>query len=315
MKKFLSLLLTAFFILSSFGASTVFAESEPLVPRSFRLDMISSVVSYDADGADNGEAAKDYIALDIVVKDITDAYGLVSFECDVLFDGDALVPLWQTDRELNNDGKTGSVPPQMITAWPTYEKTYYIPGYGPYTETVFAAEGLCKPYSVTGKGKLNVNMLVDVDHVKEGCTEDGEMAVRLYFIPVNGFKTGDSYTFTIDGAYDVSAENVADIGVAGTSAILFEGDGYDKSLLRVYGYGDESTCIVGLGDANVDGKANSLDAAMVLRYDAGLMGEDGLLMTTADVNSDGKVNSLDAAFILRYDAGLIKDLYTVMARK
>ncbi len=63
------------------------------------------------------------------------------------------------------------------------------------------------------------------------------------------------------------------------------------------------------GDVNMDGKANSLDAAMTLRYDAGFGSFTEEQKAAADVNGDGKVTSLDAAIILRYDAGLIKALY------
>ncbi len=58
------------------------------------------------------------------------------------------------------------------------------------------------------------------------------------------------------------------------------------------------------GDVNNDGECNSLDAALVLKYDADLMEAVQLALNNADMNSDGVVNSLDAAFILRYDAGL-----------
>lgn len=63
---------------------------------------------------------------------------------------------------------------------------------------------------------------------------------------------------------------------------------------------------VNLGDVNGDGKINSLDAARILKYDAGIavLAEDEL--AAADVNGDGKINSLDAARILKYDAGLIE---------
>lgn len=60
-----------------------------------------------------------------------------------------------------------------------------------------------------------------------------------------------------------------------------------------------------LGDVNGDGAVDSLDAALVLRYDAGLLILDSELLSAADCNSDGGVDSLDAATILKYDAGLI----------
>ncbi len=63
--------------------------------------------------------------------------------------------------------------------------------------------------------------------------------------------------------------------------------------------------VILLGDVTGDGKVNSLDAAFVLRYDASLIGEDELDLSSADVTGDGKINAQDAAFILRYDAGLL----------
>ncbi|MBR6594733.1 MAG: carbohydrate-binding domain-containing protein [Clostridia bacterium] len=63
--------------------------------------------------------------------------------------------------------------------------------------------------------------------------------------------------------------------------------------------------VILLGDVTGDGKVNALDAAFVLRYDAGLIGEDRLKLDAADVTGDGKINAQDAAFILRYDAGLL----------
>ena len=57
------------------------------------------------------------------------------------------------------------------------------------------------------------------------------------------------------------------------------------------------------GDANCDGLVNSLDAALVLQFDAGLI--HSLTCADADYNHDGVVNALDAALILQKDAGLI----------
>lgn len=58
-------------------------------------------------------------------------------------------------------------------------------------------------------------------------------------------------------------------------------------------------------DPNGDGKINSLDAATILKYDAGLYAFTDQQLADADANGDGKVNSLDAAFILKIDAALI----------
>jgi len=61
------------------------------------------------------------------------------------------------------------------------------------------------------------------------------------------------------------------------------------------------------GDLNDDGTANSLDALLLLFYDAG-MGEPPEDVETwtiaADVDCDFKVTSVDAALILQANAGL-----------
>lgn len=58
------------------------------------------------------------------------------------------------------------------------------------------------------------------------------------------------------------------------------------------------------GDTNGDIKVNNLDAANVLKYDAGI----NQSIENGDYNEDGVINNLDAAAILKYDAGI---LYTV----
>ncbi|MCH8995422.1 MAG: hypothetical protein IH959_10755 [Chloroflexi bacterium] len=61
------------------------------------------------------------------------------------------------------------------------------------------------------------------------------------------------------------------------------------------------------GDVNCDQATNSIDAALVLQFDAGLI--DWLSCgQNADVNGDGVANSMDADLILQFDAGLIHRL-------
>lgn len=61
------------------------------------------------------------------------------------------------------------------------------------------------------------------------------------------------------------------------------------------------------GDATCDGRVNSIDAALVLQFGAGLI-ESLPCQANADTNGDTFVNSIDAALILQYDAGLIDSL-------
>ena len=57
------------------------------------------------------------------------------------------------------------------------------------------------------------------------------------------------------------------------------------------------------GDVNGDGLVSAADAAMVLRYDAGLMDLSDPQQDAADMDGDGQVTSMDAKAILKYVAG------------
>ena len=54
---------------------------------------------------------------------------------------------------------------------------------------------------------------------------------------------------------------------------------------------------------NADGLVSAADAALVLRYDAGLMDLSKAQLEAADMDGDGQVTSLDAKAILKYVAG------------
>ena len=61
------------------------------------------------------------------------------------------------------------------------------------------------------------------------------------------------------------------------------------------------------GDVNCDESVNSIDAALVLQLNAGLLSSLACA-DNADVNADGSINSIDAALILQYTAGLVSSL-------
>lgn len=308
MKRTIAVLLLAVtalcFGLSATASAADGGDAAPVVERVFATKMAVSEGYYQG---------KECLILDLAVVDIEDEYGLLSFDCYIEFDGDRLDPLWQTDAELNGDGTATNVPPQMVTAWPIYTKKHVIPNVGVYTEDIMAVEGLCKPYSVTGTGRLNVSLLMLTEKHTTGFKDDEEVAIRLYFIPKEGFKAGESYTFTVDGNYDLTWNERGKISLAATSGILTSGESYDVTELRVFGYGCEASCVISggddvvlIGDVNGDGRVDSLDAARILRFDAGLISLESSAVKAGDVDGNGKLNSLDAAKILKFDAGLIE---------
>ncbi len=65
-----------------------------------------------------------------------------------------------------------------------------------------------------------------------------------------------------------------------------------------------------LGDVDGDGRVNSIDAFLLLKFRAGIIWPDPNegLYEKADLNDDGLVNTIDAALILQFHAGLIESL-------
>jgi hypothetical protein len=61
------------------------------------------------------------------------------------------------------------------------------------------------------------------------------------------------------------------------------------------------------GDANCDGVTNSIDAALVLQYSAGLVSSLPC-QANADVGGPDGLNAIDAALILQFVAGLLDSL-------
>jgi len=57
-----------------------------------------------------------------------------------------------------------------------------------------------------------------------------------------------------------------------------------------------------IGDVNGDGVANSVDAALILQYSAGLLSS---ISPNGDVNRDGRINPIDAVLVLQFTAGLL----------
>lgn len=59
------------------------------------------------------------------------------------------------------------------------------------------------------------------------------------------------------------------------------------------------------GDLNGDGNVDTLDAAIILKADAGLVALNELQSIAGDISGDGEANGIDAALILKIAAGLV----------
>ena len=62
-----------------------------------------------------------------------------------------------------------------------------------------------------------------------------------------------------------------------------------------------------LGDVNCDDAVTSVDAALILQLEAGLVASL-LCPVNGDTSGDGSIDSIDAALILQFAAGLITSL-------
>jgi len=112
-----------------------------------------------------------------------------------------------------------------------------------------------------------------------------------------------------DGSTIAFARNVR-VGGEHFQIHIISADGGEDTQLTSNDFDDwelDWQALSSAGDANCDGVKNSLDAAIVLQYAAGLL-DDLPCLTSADANGDGRVDAIDAALILQYDAGLLDEL-------
>ena len=163
-----------------------------------------------------------------------------------------------------------------------------------------------------------VNLYYTIDNGEEQVIENiGISEERTPFaIPLSAFECGSSHTvkvWAVDDAGESSAVETVNINLAHvwgmpevTAAPTPAQPG--TVLFTCTQCGATKTEYIYIGDGNGDGTLNSLDAALILKYDAELITDlTPLQLMLCDASGDGIVNSLDAAAILRYDAGLITE--------
>ena len=137
--------------------------------------------------------------------------------------------------------------------------------------------------------KSGVNMRkgpsTDYDLVDSGLKSGTELTVYL--------KDGDWYFLKVNrsGKY----------GYIYKDYVVLENDEPDATPTKKPT--EEPAIRLSQGDVNADGLVSAADAALVLRYDAGLIDLSKAKLEAADMDGDGQVTSLDAKAILKYVAG------------
>lgn len=133
--------------------------------------------------------------------------------------------------------------------------------------------------------------------VDYGCAVNGAIGFKVTLkVKANADMGGSAITVNGSGAFEV---------ICGTAA--------DGACTEVLGSGAPLTVNVGeyigtLGDLNADTAVDNTDAAVALKYDAGIMDLEEKALEAGDVNADGFVDNTDASVILKYDAGLLENL-------
>ncbi len=150
-------------------------------------------------------------------------------------------------------------------------------------------------YTSLINGVLWLRMINNEDTFdNSGCTDGGKMTFKVSLRVKSTAPMGKTkISAEGDGVFLVLVGTVAD-GVC--SPTYGKGEAIDITVTEQVGV---------FGDVNGDGKADNLDAAYILRYDALIIDLTPDRIYLGDVNGDGKLTSLDASVVLKYDAGII----------
>lgn len=148
-----------------------------------------------------------------------------------------------------------------------------------YTASPYWLRALCNADDLAANASYNV-------------TESGVFGFSLTFITL---ASGDAQ-ISVDNDID------NDVYLLVANGAVFDNYGAEGATLSVNITTEQTQKL--LGDVNLDGFVNSIDAAMILRYEAGVTDLSEKQLENGDYNGDGVVNSIDAAMILKQEAGL-----------
>lgn len=137
------------------------------------------------------------------------------------------------------------------------------------------------------------------------CNADDLAANAAYNVTESGV-FGFTLTFATlaSGNAEISIDNDIDndVYLLVANGAVFDNYGAEGATLTVNVTTDVSEKL--LGDVNLDGVVNSIDAALILKYVAGLVELSEKQLENGDFNGDGFVNSIDASLILSFVAGI-----------
>ena len=136
-------------------------------------------------------------------------------------------------------------------------------------------------YEVTGTGEYDLKLMSSTDKFEAGKTYE----CCVTFVPYNGYAFADNITGTINGDYYSYGYR----------------SWYEATINRRFTVERTKE----LGDVNLDGVRNVLDATLVQKYLAGILNITDEQLLLADVNEDGLVNIADATHIQKLCAGLV----------
>lgn len=161
--------------------------------------------------------------------------------------------------------------------------------YSSVSAELSAAGGVCGAVGATGYG---------AQAKAERCVAFGTVSAAA----LTGGICGKSEAAK-DAAVSVSACVSAGTLLGGSISLFSAGTGVSFCTAAVNGnavYPDDVTPPVYIdGDANGDGMANSLDAALLLKFAVGIAIPGAAAIAACDLNGDGTLNSMDAAILLR----------------
>ena len=151
-------------------------------------------------------------------------------------------------------------------------------------------------------------------HTSLALDASGFPVVSYYNITIHDLKVLHCGDATCTSGNSITSPDVeGDVGL--WASLVLDADGYPvvsysrsdwPSIgVKVLHCGDdECTGKPIAGDVNCDSSVNSIDAVLLLQFDARLV-QSLRCQENGDVNADGALTALDAALVLQYDAGLI----------